>query len=217
MAMAVVYLSPLGFRTPLYRLGGAVARWDACVYIAARCRTDPLVTEGAHSKRALGHGSCWSVAIVLRQSAVVPDLQAARLLRVQSGCQGINLALELGDTAVSFLLALPRRRRGNALARQSVLHASSSSGDALPWSPGLGASLAGHVGALLIAAHLQTSARVARARALEISGVFGRSWSRMGAVVVAIVIMLIFIVAALGCVWRRLLQRRIQAAVVRHH
>lgn len=119
MAVSAVYLSALRLWTPLYRLGRAVAGRDICICIAARRWTGPFVAEGAHSKRALGHGSGRRIAIVLRQSAVVPNLGGARLLRVQGGGEGIDLALELGDAAVGLLLALSRRRRGDAVGRQS--------------------------------------------------------------------------------------------------
>lgn len=85
---------------------------------------------------------------------------------------------------------------------------------ALPWPSGLGASLARHVRTLLVAAHLQPSARVAGAGALEVGAVFGGAWRCMRAVMVAFVVVIVLVMAALGALLRRrLLQRCLQAAV----
>jgi len=85
---------------------------------------------------------------------------------------------------------------------------------ALPWPPGLGASLARHVQTLLVAAHLQPSARVAGAGPLEVGAVFGGAWGCMRAVVVAFVVVIVLVMAALGALRRCLLQRRLQTAAV---
>lgn len=72
-----------------------------------------------------------------------------------------------------------------------------------PWSPSLCASSAGYIGVFLVAAHLQPSARIAGAWALEVGAVFRgrRSWGRMGAIVVALIFMLVFFVIAFWKLW----------------
>jgi len=73
----------------------------------------------------------------------------------------------------------------------------------VPWSPSLCASSAGYIGVFLVAAHLQPSARIAGAWALEVAAVFRgrRSWSRMGAIVVALVFVLVVFVIAFWELW----------------
>jgi hypothetical protein len=76
--------------------------------------THPVMAEGAHAEGAFRHGQPVSVVFVLRYAPMVADLGSARLLRVQRGRQRVDLALELGDAAVGFLLALARRRSRDA-------------------------------------------------------------------------------------------------------
>jgi hypothetical protein len=130
---ATVQLSALGLRAPLNGLCRSVARRD--FWVPAR-RALPFVVEGAHAKGAFGHGQRARVAFMLGYAAVVPDFRRARLLRVQSCRQGIDLALKLGNAAVGFLLALSCWRCSDASA------------------PGLCASLARDVWSVLVAAHL---------------------------------------------------------------
>lgn len=68
----------------------------------------------------------------------------------------------------------------------------------VPWSPSFCASSAGYTGVFLVAAHFEPSAGIAGAWALEVGAVFRgrRSRRRMGAIVVAIVFVLVLVVVA---------------------
>jgi len=79
-----------------------------------RGATYPVMAEGAHAERALGHGQPVGVVLVLRYAPMVPELGSARLLRMQRCRQRVDFALELGDAAVGLLLALARRRSRDA-------------------------------------------------------------------------------------------------------
>jgi hypothetical protein len=217
MAVAVVYLSTLGLWPTLNVLRGPIAGRYVCV--ACGRRTGPFVAYGAHAERALGHGRGGRVAWVLGDAPVMPEVGGGLLLRVQGRRQGVDLAFELGNTAVGFLLAFAGRWGGDAgevslRARTEPLPAS-----CLPGPPGFGAPLARHIGALLVAAHLQSSTRVAGAGALEVGCILCRARGRVGAVVVVVVVAvvvlvlleLILVVEALGHMRRRLLQRCVSA------
>lgn len=132
-------------------------------------------------------------------------------MRMQCCCQRVDFAFQLGDTTVGLLLTFPRRRRCDAGLVSEPLHEHLQM--IIPWSPSLCASPARSIGVFLVAAHLQTSARVTGAWALEVSAVLRRrrSWSRMGAILVALVFVLVFVVIAFGKLRRCLLQRWIQA------
>jgi hypothetical protein len=150
-----VQLPPLGFWAALERLCLSIA-WRSGS-ISGRGCVAPVVADGAHAKGALGHGRGGRVALVLRDAAMVPGLGGARLLRVQCRGERVDLTFELGDAAVGLLLALSRGRRGDA------------------WAPCLCAPLARDIGALLVAAHLQPTARVACAGPLAVARRFGRA------------------------------------------
>jgi hypothetical protein len=155
MAVAVVYLSTLGLWSTLNGLRGPITGRYVCV--ACGRGTGPLMAYGTHSERALGHGRGGCVPSVLGDAPVMPKLGGSLLLRVQRRCQGVDLAFKLGNAAVGFLLALAGRWSGDAgevslRARTEPLPAS-----CLPGPSGLCTPLARHIGALLVAAHLQSS------------------------------------------------------------
>jgi hypothetical protein len=217
MAVAAVYLSTLGLWPTLNVLRGPIAGRYVCV--ACGRGTGPLVAYGAHAERALGHGRGGRVAGVLGDAPVMPEVGGGLLLRVQGRRQGVDLAFELGNTAVGFLLAFAGRRSGDAgevslRARTELLLLPAS---CLPGPPGFGAPLARHIRALLVAAHLQPSARVAGAGALEVGCILCRARGRVGAIVVVVAVVvlvlleLILVVEALGHMRRRLLQRCVSA------
>jgi hypothetical protein len=132
---AAVQLPPLGPGAGLEVLRLPVARRRA--RITARRRAAPVVAERAQTKGAVRHVRRNVAALVLGDAAMVPGLGRARLLRVQRRREGVDLALELSNAAVGLLLALSRRRRGDACAAC------------------FRASLAGEVGAFLVAADLR--------------------------------------------------------------
>lgn len=80
--------------------------------------------------------------------------------------QSIDLALQLGHTAIGLLLALARRRRGDT------------------WTIGFRASFAWLVGTFLVATDLESSTRVAGARSLQVVRGLGRAGRAVSAAMV---------------------------------
>lgn len=107
--MSIVYLSSLCLWPALNRLRRPIA-WRY-IPIATLSGTGPLVTQGAHAKRPLGHRCGGRVAFVLWETSMVSDLWSSGLLCVQCRRQGIDFAFQFGDATVGFLLAFPRGRR----------------------------------------------------------------------------------------------------------
>ena len=150
-AVSVAQFPPLGLGSAWHALRRAVARRYVWVSLLCRGPVGPVVHYGASSEASfwvlIGTGAL--DAFVLLDSGIRAGVGLS-LLRVEGRGQGIDLALQLGDTAVGFLLALPRRRGCDACA------------------VGFGAAFAGLVWPFLVATYLEPAAGVAGARALQV-------------------------------------------------
>jgi hypothetical protein len=108
-----VQLPSLSIRTTLECLRWSITRRRGG--ITTWCWIRPVVADTAQAEGSLGNTTLDAVAAcMLRYAVDMPDLGRAGLLRMECGCQGIDLALELGDPAIGLLLSLPGWRSSDA-------------------------------------------------------------------------------------------------------
>ena len=154
MAVAIGQLPALRLWATLDALGWAIAGRDVIILRTGR-RVGPVVTEGAEAERTLWLSEGAGYGGVVVDAAPRLGGMLSTLLGVEGRGEGIDLALELGDATVGLFLALAGWGRGDTRAIC------------------LCAAPARLVGSFLVAAHLQTSTRVAGARTLDVVRRFG--------------------------------------------